>query len=175
MSSWASSPARWSWRSRAARSASSAARDDHADRIETVVVGIVQGEGRRRRFAESGAPRPVLGGQAIAQARAPVALEDDALDVVARGVGKRRPALQHVRAEAFDGEPGRAERRERALAALLEREFAALVAAPLHLGLAQAALEGGMTGQEDGVQELRLLHDDPAARANDAGELAERP
>ena len=175
MSSWASWPARWSWRSCAARSARSAARDDHADRIETVVVGIVQSEARRRRFAERGAPRPVVGGQSIAQARAPVALEDDTLDVVARGVGQRRPALQHVGAEPLDGEPGRAERPERALTTLLEGELATLVTAPFHLGLAQATLEGGMTGQEHRVQELRLFHDDPAARANDTGELAERP
>ena len=32
-----------------------------------------------------------------------------------------------------------------------------------------------MAGQESSVQELGLLHDDPAARANDARELAQRP
>src|SRR5206468_6378425 len=50
----------------------------------------------------------------------------------------------------------------------------ALVAAPLHLGLAQATLEGGMAGQERSVQELGLLHDDPATGANDARKLAKR-
>src|SRR5262249_49509718 len=58
--------------------------------------------------------------------------------------------------------------------ALLERELATLVAAPLHLGLAQAALEPGMARQKRSVQELRLLHDDPPARADDARELAQR-
>src|SRR5215831_2949884 len=175
MVSWVSWPARWSSRSREACGAASASRDDHADRIETVVVRIVQGEGRRRRFAERGAPRPVVCGEPIAQARTPVSLEDDALDVVACGVRQGRPALQHVGPEPLHGEPGRADRRERALAPLLERELTALVAAPFHLGLAQAALEGGIPGKERTVQELRLLHDDPATGANDAGELAECP
>src|SRR5207302_7427992 len=131
--------------------------------------------GRRPRLAERGASRPVVGRQAVAQAQTPVALEDDALDVVTRGVGKRRPALQQVRPEALHGQSGRAQRREGALAALLEGELAAFVAAPLHLGLAQATLEGGLAGQESSMQELGLLHDDPATGPNDARKLGKRP
>src|SRR5499433_3033443 len=131
MLSSASWPARRSWPPRAARGAGSAVGDEHAYRIETVVVGIVQDEARRLGLAERGAPGPVLAAQAIAQARAPVALEDDALDIVARGVGQGRPALEQVRAEALHGQSGRAKRRQRTLPALLEGEFPALVSAPL--------------------------------------------
>src|SRR5262245_49525240 len=169
-----SRPARRSWPPRAARGATSTAGDEHADRIETVVVGIVQGEARGLGLAERGAPGPVLAAQAIAQARAPVALEDDALDVVARGVGQGRPALEQVRAEALHGQPGPAKRRQGALPALLEGRFPALVAAALHRGLTQAALEVGVAGQEDSVQELGFLHDDAATGTHDAGELAQR-
>src|SRR5438094_743945 len=102
-------------------------------------------------------------------------LDDDALDVVARSVGQRCPALQQVRPEALHGQSGRTQRREGALAALLERELPAFVAAPLHLGLAQATLESGMAGQENSMQELGLLHDDPATGANDARKLGKRP
>src|SRR2546428_8427611 len=112
---------------------------------------------------------------AIAVARATGALEDGALDVVTRSVRQRCPALQQVRPEALHGQSGRTERREGALAALLEGELTALVAAPVHLGLAQATLEGGMAGQENSMQELGLLHDDPGTRANDARKLAQRP
>src|SRR5262249_55952139 len=167
-------PARRSWPSSKARGAASAPRDEHADRIETVVVGIVQRKARRLGLAEHGAPGPVVAAQAIAQARAPVALEDDALDIVARGVGQGRPALEQVGAEALHRESGRAKRRQRALPTLLEGEFAALVSAPLHLGLTQAALELGMARQEDSVQKLGLLHDDPTAGTHDARELAQR-
>src|SRR5262249_28117551 len=81
---------------------------------------------------------------------------------VARSVRQRCPALQQVRPEALHRQSGRTKRREGALAALLEGELTALVAAPVHLGLAQATLEGGMAGQENSMQELGLLHDDPA-------------
>src|SRR5262249_8011553 len=77
--------------------------DEHADGVETVIVGVVQDESRRVRVAEGRASRPGVESQAGAQARAPGAREGDMLDVVARGVRKRRPALQQVRSEALHG------------------------------------------------------------------------
>src|SRR5439155_27369696 len=111
-----------------------------ADGIETVVVWIVQDERRRRRLAERGAPCPIIRGQSIAQARPPVALEDDMLDVVARGVGKRRPAFQQIRPEALHGQSRRAQRREGALAAVPEGALPPPVAAPLRPRQPQAPL-----------------------------------
>src|SRR5438552_2205203 len=154
--------------------ADAAASDEDADRIETVVIGVVEDEGWRIRVAERGSLLPVGGGQALTEPRAPVAFEHNTLHVVARGRGQRRATLQQIGAEALHGEAGRAQRGDRALAALLEGELAALVPAALHLGLAQATLERGMSGQEETVQELGLLDDDLPAGTDHARELGQR-
>src|SRR5260370_41407585 len=98
------------------------ARHDDTDRIEAVVVGPGEDEIRRIRVAEPRALPPLDGAQQIAETRTPVAVEDDALDVVARGRGQRRAPLQQVGAEAVHGQAGGAQPGERALAALLAGE-----------------------------------------------------
>lgn len=147
--------------------------NEHADRVQTVVVGFVQDEGRRIRVAQRRALLPVGGREAVAEARPPVALEDHVPDVVARSRRQRRPALEQGGPEPLHVQAGRAQRGEGALAALLERPLTALVAAPLHFGLAQAPLERRMAGQKKAGEELRLLHDDATAGTQHPGELPE--
>src|SRR5207249_3909505 len=85
-------------------------RDQDGDRVETVVVGAVEDEGRRVGVAETRPLLPVGGRHSVAQPRAPVALEDDALDVVAGRRRQRRPPLQEIRAKALHAEAGLADR-----------------------------------------------------------------
>src|SRR5919108_6516225 len=115
--------------------ACSPARDQDADGVQTIVLGAVEDESGRVSVAQGRALLPVSRRQQVAQARAPVAVEDDPLDVLTGRLGKRRPTLQQVGAEALQGQPALTQRGERALPPFLERELAAFVTAPLHLGL----------------------------------------